>query len=219
MSRPWQYVVIEGVIGVGKTTLASRLAEALGGEIVLEEFEENPFLPGFYEDRSAYALSTQLFFLMSRFQQQRWVQPNLFRPFTVSDYLFDKDQIFASLNLDEAELALYEQLFEVLRPQVAAPDVVIYLQADIDTILERIKRRGRVYERGMDPDYLRSLHYAYSRFFARYSAAPVVALDTVGLDLRSEENTIQLLVDGILKGQLPSWVGPASDKSLFKISP
>lgn len=198
------YLVVEGVIGVGKTTLVERLSDALGARVVKEEFEENPFLPAFYEDQSAHALSTQLFFLMSRFrQQERLAQPELFTPITVSDYLFDKDRIFADLTLGEAERGIYDRLFSVLGPQVPRPDLVIYLRAGLDQILSRIRERGRSYEQAIDPGYLEALGGAYERFFGQYRAAPVVVVDTAEVDLREDGPVFRDLVEIARGGPLP----------------
>jgi deoxyguanosine kinase len=201
----YRYVAVEGVIGVGKTTLVHRLAQRLDARIVLEEFEENPFLPDFYRDRRAYALSTQLFFLMSRYRQQEVLaQGELFRSRTIADYFFDKDRIFAILTLESHELAVYERLFEVLQPQVPRPDLVIYLKADLEVVLSRIAARDRAYERGMDPGYMRDLSSAYTDFFRGYRGAPVLTLDTSGVDFRSEAGLFDQVVQLIAAGQPPS---------------
>lgn len=201
----YRYIAVEGVIGVGKTTLVHRLARALSARVVLEEFEENPFLPQFYRDRRAYALSTQLFFLMSRFRQQEILaQGDLFQQHTVSDYFFDKDRIFAMLTLEEHELGVYDRLFEVLRPQVPTPDLVIYLKADHDVVMERIAQRGRDYEKDMDPLYIRQLSIAYSEFFRSFRSAPVLTLDTSRIDLRQETPHFPALLSMIQRGAHPS---------------
>ncbi|MCC7386834.1 MAG: deoxynucleoside kinase [Deltaproteobacteria bacterium] len=195
-------VVVEGVIGVGKTTLVQRLAQRLNGRLVFEEFEENPFLPDFYRDREAFAFSTQIFFLMSRFRQQEVLaQGDLFHQVTLSDYLFDKDRVFALLTLERHELALYERLFDVLRVQVPKPDLVIYLRADLEVVLARIAARDRPYERGMDPEYIRALSEAYGRFFSSYDECPVVVLDTTDRDLRTDDATIDRLAAVVLRGR------------------
>lgn len=202
-----RYVVVEGVIGVGKTTLVRRLSERLDAWAVFEEFEDNPFLPAFYEDPRAHALSTQLFFLMSRFRQQEaLLQPDLFRPHTVADYLFDKDRIFAELTLDPAERVVYEQLFRVLAPRVPRPDLVIYLRASADVILERIRRRGRVYEQSIELTYLEDLAASYARFFASYREAPMVVVDTGRADLRADSTILDVLDAGIRGGPLPRYL-------------
>lgn len=182
------YVVVEGLIGVGKTTLAERLADALGGRLVRERFADNPFLPRFYADRRAHALSTQLFFLMDRYRQQEALaQPDLFSPVTVADYLFDKDRIFAELTLAPPEWGIYERLFRALAPAAPRPDLVVRLVASVDETLGRIARRGRGFERGFDRAYLAALAEGYDAFFAAYRDAPVVEVDTSGVDLRTDE--------------------------------
>lgn len=201
----YRYIAVEGVIGVGKTTLVNRLARALGARIVLEEFEENPFLPEFYKDRRAYALSTQLFFLMSRYRQQEVLaQGDLFQQHTVSDYFFDKDRIFALLTLEEHELGVYDRLFDVLRPQVPTPDLVIYLKADHEVVMERIAKRGREYELNMDPLYIRQLSQAYSEFFRTFRSAPVLTIDTSRIDLRQADTPhFPALLSLVQRGQHP----------------
>src|SRR5947208_14842960 len=178
-----RYVVIEGVIGVGKTSLTRLLAETLNAKLVLEEVEENPFLKDFYQDRERYAFQTQMHFLFSRYQQQRSLrQLDLFHERMVSDYLFQKDRIFAGLNLSERELALYERLVGWLELDVMKPDVVVYLQAQPDTLMARIARRGRPYERDMEREYIRGLNEAYNHFFFHYVDAPLLVVNTNGID-------------------------------------
>src|SRR6266705_3292841 len=164
-----RYVVVEGVIGVGKTSLARMLSERLTARLVLEEVEENPFLKDFYRDRARYAFQTQMHFLFSRYQQQRGLrQLELFSERLVADYLFQKDRIFASLNLTDRELALYERLVGWLELEVMKPDVVVYLQANPDTLLERIARRGRPYEKDIARESLRQHNEAYNHCFFHY---------------------------------------------------
>ncbi|OGF17671.1 MAG: deoxyadenosine kinase [Candidatus Eisenbacteria bacterium RBG_16_71_46] len=178
-----RYVVVEGVIGVGKTSLARMLAERFQARLVLEEVEENPFLKDFYRDRARYAFQTQMHFLFSRYQQQRSLrQLELFSERMVSDYLFQKDRIFANLNLSERELALYDRLVGWLELDVMKPDVVVYLQASPDTLMERITRRGRPYERDMARDYIRELNEAYNHFFFHYTHAPLLVVNTNAID-------------------------------------
>jgi deoxyadenosine/deoxycytidine kinase len=196
-------VAIEGVIGVGKTTLTQELARRLNGRAVLEEFEDNPFLADFYKDRAAFAFSTQIFFLMSRFRQQEVLaQGDLFQTCTIADYLFDKDRIFALLTLEDAELALYERLFDVLRVQVPKPDLVVFLRADHEVVMGRIAERGRPYESGMDPTYIRALEDAYRRFFSTYAECPVLIIDTTLIDFRNDEHALERLVAAISSGDL-----------------
>jgi deoxyadenosine/deoxycytidine kinase len=182
-----RYIAVEGPIGVGKTTLATALAERLGGRAVLEAVEENPFLPAFYQDRPKHALKTQLFFLLSRFQhQQQLFQQDLFSQVTVADYLFAKDRIFAALTLDPNELALYERVWELLGPRVVRPDLVIFLQARLDVLLSRIRKRGREFERRFDASYLDALSKAYSDFFFHYDETPLLVVNASDVDLDSE---------------------------------
>ncbi len=199
-----RYIVVEGVIGVGKTTLVHQLSRNIGARTVLEEFEENPFLPDFYKDRRAYALSTQLFFLMSRFRQQEVLaQGDLFQRRTVSDYLFDKDRVFAELTLESHELAIYEQLFGVLRPQIPQPDLVIFLHADHETVMRRIAHRGREYEKNMDPEYIRDLAASYLRFFSSYAETPLLSIDTSKVDFRIPGRAIEEVVRAVETGEVP----------------
>ncbi len=178
-----RYIVVEGVIGVGKTSLARLLSERLPARLVLEEVEENPFLKDFYRDRARHAFQTQMHFLFSRYQQQRSLrQMELFRERMVADYLFQKDRIFASLNLSDRELSLYERLVGWLELEVMKPDVVVYLQASPDVLMERIARRARPYEREMERDYIRHLNEAYNHFFFHYVEAPLLVVNTNAID-------------------------------------
>jgi deoxyadenosine/deoxycytidine kinase len=164
-ARVKQFVVIEGVIGVGKTTLASYISDLWKAVLVQEEFEENPYLEEFYRDRRRYAFQTQVTFLLSRYQQQqRLLQRDIFSPRVVSDYLFQKDRIFANVNLTDKELFLYDKLFPILERDVPTPDLVVYLQASTPTLLERIHRRARPYEVEMDEAYITALNEAYNFF-------------------------------------------------------
>jgi deoxyguanosine kinase len=184
----YRYIVVEGPIGVGKTSLSNLLAERFDARRVLEVFEENPFLSSFYSDRAKYAFQTQIFFLLSRFkQQQELFQQDLFSAVTVSDYLFAKDRIFACLTLDPNELALYDRVFEELGPRVVKPDLVIYLQARLEVLLHRIKKRGREYERKLDAGYLEELVHAYNDFFSHYKDTPLLVVNTSDIDFVSSE--------------------------------
>lgn len=191
----YRYVAIEGPIGVGKTSLARKLAELSGGAVLLEDPDANPFLPGFYEDRARYALPTQLFFLFQRLNQVRELnQADLFRRATVADFIMDKDPLFARLTLNDDELRLYQQIYDQLKPQAATPDLVIFLQAPTDTLIERVKRRGLGYERGISEDYLLGLAESYARFFYQYDAAPVLTVNTEHLNLVDSAADFDLLL-------------------------
>ena len=194
-----RYLVIEGVIGAGKTSLARMLSERLATQLVLEEVEENPFLKDFYRDRVRYAFQTQMHFLFSRYQQQRDLkQTDLFSEKLVADYLFQKDRIFASLNLADRELALYERLVGWLELDVVKPDVVVYLQASLDVLMERIARRGRPFEKDMDRDYIRQLIEAYNHFFFHYNDAPLLVVNTNGIDFVNNPDDFEDLRKRIL---------------------
>ena len=193
------YIVIEGVIGVGKTSLSKLLADTLGARLVLEVVEENPFLASFYESPERYAFQAQTFFLLSRFRQlQQLDQQPLFERHTVADYLFDKDFIFASLNLQGAEWELYRELYSQLRPRLTTPDLVVYLRADPDLLLERIALRGRPFEREIEADYLRRLGEAYDEFFAQYRG-PYTTIEAESVDFVTSEQDRRLLLDRILQ--------------------
>jgi deoxyguanosine kinase len=193
-----RYIVVEGVIGVGKTSLSRLLSERLPARLVLEEVEENPFLKDFYRDRARYAFQTQMHFLFSRYQQQRSLrQMELFRERMVADYLFQKDRIFASLNLSERELALYERLVGWLELEVMKPDVVVYLQASPDVLMRRIAKRGRSYEKDMDPDYIRQLNEAYNHFFFHYVQAPLLVVNTNAIDFVNNPDDFEDLLTRI----------------------
>ncbi len=198
-SQVSRYIIVDGPIGVGKTSLASLLAEKLGGRLVLEKAEDNPFLTDFYNDPSRFRFQTQTFFLLSRFsQQEEMLQPDLFDRVIVSDYLFDKDRIFAYLNLDEHELALYEQIYRVLEPRVVRPDLVIFLQADTETLLKRIKQRGRVFEKDIDHGYIGAVNEAYNQFFFRYSETPLLVINTTDIDPVHRKEDLDDLLKQIL---------------------
>ncbi|NBD09050.1 MULTISPECIES: deoxynucleoside kinase [Corallococcus] len=193
-----RYIVVEGPIGVGKTSLTNLLTERLGSRRILEVVEENPFLSSFYADRQKFAFQTQVFFLLSRFrQQQELFQQDLFRAVTVSDYLFAKDRIFANLTLASDELALYDRVFEALGPRVPQPDLVIYLQAQLDVLLHRIKKRGREFERKFDAGYLESLTHAYNDFFAHYADTPLLVVNTSDIDFVHNEADREDLMEAI----------------------
>jgi len=191
----YRYVVVEGPIGVGKTSLAQRLAQHAGASALLEKPGENPFLARFYEDPPRYALATQLFFLFQRGNEVRdLAQMDLFRVSTVADYLFDKDPLFARLNLNEQEFALYQQIFRSLRLQAPVPDLVIYLQAEPQTLAERVHRRAEPYERGISEIYLQRLAQSYSEFFYHYDAAPVLMVNSEHLNFVDQDEDFKLLL-------------------------
>lgn len=193
---PWRYIVVEGVIGVGKTSLTKLLATRLGGRLNLEVVEENPFLAKFYGDREVYAFQTQIFFLLSRFRQQQGLgQQDLFNATLVSDYLFAKDRIFANLNLGDDELALYGHLATILEQRVLKPDLVIYLQARTEVLQQRIRWRGRSFEQDMDPLYLDALNSAYSYFFHHYKDAPLLVVNTDNLDFVNVPGDFEMLLE------------------------
>jgi deoxyadenosine/deoxycytidine kinase len=192
------YIAIEGVIGVGKTTLTRLAQNELDAEILLEVFEENPFLARFYQDRKRYAFQTQIFFLLSRYQQQHEVIPAvLTHSHLISDYTFDKNMIFARLNIEGDELAMYERVHHIIATKIPAPDLVVYLRADTDVLMERIALRDRPYERAIERDYIAALGDAYDDFFARYTAAPVLTIDTNHLDFVRRSDDLRLILNRI----------------------
>jgi deoxyguanosine kinase len=193
IERP-RYIAIEGPIGVGKTTLAEILAERLGGRLVLEAVEDNPFLASFYADRRKHAFQAQLFFLLSRFQQQQELfQQDLFGQSTIADYLFAKDRVFAALTLAPEELALYQRVYELLGPRTVRPDLVVYLQARTDVLASRIRKRGRDFERGIDGGYLDALSKAYNDFFFHYDETPLLVVNASDIDLAAPEDAEALV--------------------------
>ena len=190
-----RYLVVEGPIGVGKTTLTRQLSKRFGARSIFEIVEENPFLASFYQDRNKFAFQTQLFFLLSRFkQQQDLFQQDLFSQATVSDYLFAKDRIFASITLDPNELALYERVYQHLGPRVMKPDLVIYLQARLDVLLARIRKRGRDFERKFDAEYLAELSRTYNDFFHRYDETPLLVINTSDIDFVESDRDFEELI-------------------------
>jgi deoxyadenosine/deoxycytidine kinase len=194
----YRYIVVEGPIGVGKTSLTQRLAEHVDAQVLLEKPQENPFLARFYQDAARYALPTQLFFLFQRINEVRELaQMDLFGRRTVSDYLFDKDTLFARLNLSEDEFKLYQAIYQSLAPQAPTPDLVIYLQASTDTLIERVQRRGYGYERSISDEYLVRLARSYGEFFHHYAAAPLLIVNSDNLNFVDNEEDFALLLDRI----------------------
>jgi deoxyguanosine kinase len=193
-----RYIVVEGPIGAGKTSLTRKLAQAVGAQQLLELPEENPFLQRFYRDSARYALPTQLFFLFQRVNQLRdLMQTDMFNAPVFSDFLLDKDPLFASLTLADDELHLYRQLYDQLRPQAPQPDLVIYLQAQPETLVERVQKRGIAMESGISEDYLYRLCESYSRFFYHYEAAPLLIVNTEHLNPIARDEDFRMLLERI----------------------
>ena len=191
----YRYIVVEGPIGVGKTSLSRRLAQRLEAELLLEQPETNPFLARFYQDMPRYALPTQLFFLFQRINQLRELaQLDLFSGITVGDFLLDKDPLFARLTLSAEEMHLYQQIFDTLRPQAPKPDLVIYLQAEADTLIERVRRRGTDYERPISEKYLALLSESYAHYFYHYNDAPLLVVNSERLNFVTRDADFELLV-------------------------
>ena len=192
------YIVIEGAIGSGKTTLAQRLAQRLGAAALLEDAAANPFLPQFYRDMRRYALPTQLFFLFQRVGQlEALKQPDLFAQPTVCDFTLEKDPLFARITLDDAEYQLYSRIYEHVKPRVPVPDLVIYLQASVETLAARVRKRGNPIERNIDEDYLRRLSEAYTRHFHGYDAGALLIVNSERLDFVTNPDHLDLLVQRI----------------------
>jgi deoxyguanosine kinase len=195
MSERFRYLVVEGPIGAGKTSLARRLAARMGAELLLEQPAENPFLARFYQDMPRYALQTQLFFLFQRARQvEPLAQTDMFRRPTVSDFLLDKDPLFARITLSSEELALYQRIYDALRPHAPAPDLVVYLQAQPAILVERVRRRAAPFERGISDDYLALLAESYARFFYHYDASPVLIVNSENLNFVERGDDFELLV-------------------------
>jgi len=194
-----RYIVIEGPIGVGKTSLAKRLSESFGSELLLEDAGGNPFLERFYDDPKAGALPTQLFFLFQRAQQmQTLMQDDMFTPVRISDFLMDKDKLFAHLTLDHEELKLYQQVADKIAVEAPAPDLVIYLQAPVDILRQRIIQRGIKAERQIEGNYLERLVDIYARFFYDYNSAPLLIVNAAEIDPVNRDEDYQLLLERIL---------------------
>jgi deoxyadenosine/deoxycytidine kinase len=195
-----KYIVVEGVIGAGKTSLAKKLAEKLKANLVVEQFEHNPFLEKFYGDRKRYGFQTQLFFLINRFKQQQQLnQGNLFTEFLVADYIFEKDRIFAYLNLEGEELKLYEAIYPLLNRNLRKPDLVIYLQSGIDRLMQNIKRRNRRIERHLTRSYIEELSEAYNNYFFKYSDSPLLIVNSSDIDFMRNESEFDELFKQIFR--------------------
>ena len=194
----YRYIVVEGPIGCGKSTLARLLAERYGANLLLEDPTENPFLPQFYRDMKRYALATQMFFLFQRVNQLSAIkQPDMFERKTIADYMLAKDTLFAKLTLDDNEFSLYSQLYNHLRPQAPTPDLVIYLQASVDSLLGRIQRRARPMERGITEDYLMRLSETYTRYFYDYSESPLLIVNSDSFNFADSPEHLQMLCASI----------------------
>lgn len=194
----YRYIVVEGPIGAGKTTLARVIGERSGSSLLLEEPDANPFLPGFYQDRTRYALPAQLYFLFQRAKQVRALnQRDLFTSVTIADFMLEKDPLFARLTLSDDELTLYDQVYASLKPRAPTPDLVIYLQASPETLVERVRQRGVAYERGIPDEYLVRLAETYARFFYQYEAAPVLIVNSENLNFVDQPRDFDLLLQRI----------------------
>ena len=198
MTEAFRYIVIEGPIGVGKTSLANKLADELGSELLLEKAEENPFLARFYQNPKQYALSAQLHFLLQRAQQvQDFRQTDLFRGSYIADFMVDKDRLFAQMTLNKDELELYEQIYTHLTLDAPRPDLVIYLQAPLEVLRERITRRGIDYEQQIRDDYLLRLSESYTRFFYDYDDSALLTVNTQSVDLINNAEDYQAILEKI----------------------
>jgi deoxyguanosine kinase len=195
-----RYIAIEGVIGVGKTSLAALLSKKMKAKLILEKYEANPFLGKFYEDPERYAFQTQIFFLLSRYQQQQEIfQMDLFNECVVSDYIFEKDKIFAYLNLQDDELKLYEKLVATIEKNIPTPDLVIYLQSNMERIMHNIRLRKRNIESNISEEYLRELNEAYNYFFFRYKSSPLLIVNSTEIDFVNNKKDFEMLSEAILK--------------------
>lgn len=194
----YRYIVVEGPIGAGKTSLARVMGERSGSSVLLEDPDANPFLPGFYQDRARYALPAQLYFLFQRVKQVHALnQSDLFTSVTIADFMLEKDPLFARLTLSDDELTLYDQVYASLRPRAPTPDLVIYLQASPEILVERVRQRGVAYERGIPDEYLVRLAETYARFFYQYEAAPVLIVNSDHLNFVDQAGDFDLLLQRI----------------------
>ena len=195
-----KYIAIEGVIGAGKTSLAKKISERLNAQLVFEQFDQNPFLESFYSDRKRYAFQTQMFFLVNRYKQQQELnQENLFIDYIVSDYIFEKDKIFAYLNLNGEELKLYEALFPLLARNLRNPDLVVFLQSSADRLMYNIKKRGRKIERNLTKNYIEELSEAYNHFFFIYNSTPLLIVNSSDIDFVQSEKDFEELFKQIFR--------------------
>lgn len=195
-----KYIAIEGVIGAGKTSLAKKISDRLKAELILEQFEANPFLEKFYSDRKRFAFQTQMFFLINRFKQQEMLnQENLFTEYIVSDYVFDKDRIFAYLNLSGEELKLYESIFPLLSRSLRKPDLVVFLQSSVDRLMYNIKRRSRKVERNLTRSYIEELSDSYTHYFFRYTNTPLLIVNSTEIDFVNNDKDFNELFKQIFR--------------------
>ena len=193
-----RFIAIEGAIGAGKTSLTSLLGQQFDAQILLEEDEKNPFIAKFYQDRGSFAFQTQIFFLMSRYQQYlKLAQRDLFNSVVLIDYLFQRDRIFAQLNLQGSEYQLYEQIYNLIVGKIPKPDLVIYLQADIEVLLDRVDKRSRDYEQFIDPDYIDGVNKAFNNFFFYYSDTPILVINTNDIDFVGKKGDLEELIQKI----------------------
>jgi len=192
------HIAIEGTIGVGKTSLAGILGDRLEAKLILEEFEENPFLVEFYKDSDRFAFQTQLFFLLSRYrQQQQLQQTDLFTKTLISDYMFVKDRLFAALNLNDKEMSLYNAVARILEKNITSPDMVIFLQSDTDRLMQNIKLRGREYEKLIDWKYIDALNQMYNEYFFRYDNSPLLIINTNDIDFVNNKDDLEEIIEFI----------------------
>tara|TARA_B100000579_G_scaffold90636_1_gene71488 strand:+ start:252 stop:893 length:642 start_codon:yes stop_codon:yes gene_type:complete len=196
--RNLYYIAIEGPIGVGKTSLAELLSKELGARLVLEDFEDNPFLADFYNDPERFGFQAQLFFLLQRYRQQQDLrQVDMFQKLLITDYMFVKDRLFASLNLDDKEMHLYDTVASLLERNIIRPDLVIYLQADTDVLMKNIAKRGRNMERNVTWEYIDALNQVYTEYFFRYQDTPLVIINTDNIDFVENEKDLKEVIDYI----------------------